>query len=216
MGSKAYWVLLTLGALWARAEIIDRVAVTVDRIVITDSDIVNQVRISAFLNSEPSDLGPVTRKQAAERLVEQVLIRREMEISRYPAPSLSQADQILEQLKKQRFPDAETYLRALEDYGVREEDLRENLLLQMTTLRFIEFRFRPAAAVTDEEISEYYRERLLPEWEQGGSGAAPALDDTREDIQEILIAERVNQYLDQWLEQAKQQSRIEFREVGFR
>lgn len=198
-----------------RAEIIDRIAVTVDRIVITESDIVGQLRVAAFLNDEPLDLSAAARRQAARRLVEQALIQREMEITRYPAPSVAEADLVLEQIRK-RFGSTDGYQARLSEYGLGEELLRRNLLQQITTLRFIDFRFRPGIAVSDQEIEQYYRERLLPEHSKDGSNATPSLDDRRDEIEEILINQRVDEALDRWLAAAAGQTRIEYREEAFR
>ena len=215
MRRQPYWILLFIGALWARGEIVDRVAVTVDKMVITESEIVNQMRIAAFLNAETFDPSPAAKREAATRLVEQVLIRREMEISRYATPKLSETEPIVDRIRQDRFPGGDGYSQALGQYGIREQELRENLLQQLTILRFVEYRFRPGIAVTDEEVSDYYERRLLPDWRRRSSEAPPDLEDAREQIEEILIGERVNQALDQWLRQAAQQARIQYREVVF-
>lgn len=207
-------ICLLGGALWGRGEIIDRVAVTVDKIVITESDVVNQMRIAAFLNSAPLRLTPETKRGAATRLVEQVLIRREMEISRYPAPALAETSGLLEELKAERFPNDDGYQRSLADYGITEQELRENLLLQLTVLRFIEFRFRPGITVTEEEVGQYYREQLLARWGPQ-NGNPPTLDDSRDQIEDILIEARVSEALDRWLVQAAGQARILYREEAF-
>lgn len=206
---------MLIGALGASGEIIDRVAVTVDRMVITESDIVNQMRITAFLNAEAFDPTPAAKREAATRVVEQVLIRREMEISRYAAPELSDTEPLLDRIRQDRFPGGDGYSQALGQYGIREQELRENLLLQLTMLRFVEYRFRPGIAVPDEEVSDYYEQKLLPDWRGRSSEAPPDLEDAREQIEEILIGERVNRALDQWLRQAAQQARIQYREVVF-
>ena len=79
--------LTLLLACIAGAEIIDRVAVTVDKRVITESEIVRQIRITAFLNNEQPDFSASSKRVTADRLVEQVLIRRELESTRYSAPA---------------------------------------------------------------------------------------------------------------------------------
>jgi hypothetical protein len=63
------------------AEIIDRIAVTVEKQVITESEIWRQIRITAFLNGEEPDFSSAAKRTMADRLVEQVLIRRELETS---------------------------------------------------------------------------------------------------------------------------------------
>ena len=137
------WLAMLAAAVGVRGEVIDRVAVTVDKIVITESDILHQMRVAAFLDAEPLEVTPESKRAAAQQLVEQVLVRREMEISRYPAPELAETDGMLARIKAERFPNEDGYGRALADYGFDETGLRESLLLQLTVLRFIEFRFRP-------------------------------------------------------------------------
>jgi len=206
-------LLLATGAA-SRAEIIDRIAVTVDRMVITERHVSNHLQIAAFLNDEPQRLTATARQEAARRLVDQTLVRREMEISRYPVPAISDADRLLEEIKSERFPSEESFREALSEYGLDQEELREGLRLQLTILRFIEYRFRPGITVTDEDVERYYNSSLVPESRR--LGAEPgALDEVRDTIEEVLIGERVNQALDRWLEQATAAARVVYREEAF-
>src|SRR5260370_21045608 len=66
------------------ADIIDRIAVSVGNRVITISDIDRETRVTAFINGVKADLTPAGKRATAERLVEQKLIQRELETSRYP------------------------------------------------------------------------------------------------------------------------------------
>ena len=71
----------------AQTGVIDRVAVVVGNQVITASEVELEVRLTEFLNGAPLDLGPAARKAAAERLVDQQLIRNEMQAAGYAAPA---------------------------------------------------------------------------------------------------------------------------------
>ncbi len=215
MGKRYSWLCVLLCSVSLCAEIIDRVAVTVDKIVITESDILDQIRIAALLNGTPPDTSPTARKKAASRLVEQILIRREMEITRYPAPAASEVKPVLEKLKKDHFNGEGSYRKALERYGVSESDLRENLLLQLTVLRFIQYRFRPGIAIDDKAIRSYYEQEFLPAWKRRSSEAPPSLEDSRDKIEEILIARRVDKALDRWLKQAATRARIQYHKEAF-
>jgi hypothetical protein len=206
---------LLLAATGARAEIIDRLAVTVDRIVITESDILSHLRIAAFLNQTTLETGADARRAAAERMVEQVLVRRDMEISRYPAPSLEEVAPVLQDVLRERSMDDAGYRAALEQFGVTDEELRESLLLQLTVLRFIEYRFRPSVALDDEEVEAYYRDQFEPAWKQRNTSPVPALDDVRTNIEDILIQEHVDVALDEWLKQAATQARIRYLQEAF-
>jgi len=207
---------LLLAATAARTEIIDRVAVTVDRMVITESDILSHLRIAAFLNQTAVETGPEARRAAAERMVEQVLVRRDMEISRYPAPRPVEVEPVLEDWLKEHLMGDAGYRAALEQFGITDEELRENMLLQLTVLRFIEYRFRPSVALNDEEVEAYYRERFGPAWTEQNNSPVPELDDVRGDIEDILIQEHVDAALDEWLKQAATQARIRYRQEAFK
>lgn len=209
--------ILALAALPAGSEIIDRVVATVGDAVITQSELLLQMRVAAFLNGDEVDSGPAARRRAAERLIEQALIRREMELSRYPAPDLTEADAALQSLRKEeRLATDEQYAAALARYRVTEEDLRQQLLWQLTVLRFIEYRFRPALAISEEDLNEYYQKQFLPRWKKFTSGEPPSLADSRAEIEKAVADRALDAALDRWLKQARAQTPIRFREEAFR
>ncbi len=199
----------------SRAEIIDRIAVTVDNRVITASQIILAIRLTAFLNGNKLDFSLAARRNAANRLIEQMLIRREMEVGRYSAPSPSDVEPMLKAVQEQRFPHAGEYLQAFTQYGITEEELKAYLLWQLTLLRFLDIRFRPGVEVTDAQIQSYYdKNRANLEARAGGSGN-PTLDDLRDRIRRILTEEGVDRQMDAWLAEARKRSRIEFHEEAF-
>ena len=55
------YLFLTLGV--CRAEIIDRVAVVVGKRVITESEIVREIRLTAFLNGAPLDFSAASKRR---------------------------------------------------------------------------------------------------------------------------------------------------------
>jgi hypothetical protein len=200
----------------ARSEVIDRVAVAFDRKVITDSAIREQIRITAFLNEEPVSFAPAVRRRAADQLLEQALIRREMEISRYPVPDETEMPSILAQFRKEHYPAASLFEKKLAEYGITEKQLARALLDQAAILRFIELRFRPGIAVGDGEIEIHYREQFVPQWEKQNPGKpVPDLEDARDRIEQVLAAQRVDQALDQWLRETRNQARVRFFEEAF-
>jgi hypothetical protein len=207
--------LLSLAIAAAHAEIVDRVAVTVANSVITLSEVELQAKVTALIEGVPPKLDPSALRQAADRRVEQVLLRREMVIGGYDPAGPDAAQAVLDSLKRERFRgDAAAYREALRDYGVSEEDLLDQLQWQVTLLRFIEARFRPGVQIPSEDVAAYYRETFLPQWK--GPGEPPALDDMSERIELLLASERVNQLVDRWLNSTRAQLDIAYREEAFR
>ena len=200
---------LLLSAFWILpAEIIDRIAISVGNQIITESQIDEEIRLTAFLNQEKLDLDNAERKKAAARLIEQTLVRREMEFSHYPLPPLSDAARSLETLKTRDKTEAE-YQQELDAYGITEEGLKRRLWWQATFLRFIDYRFRPGIQIPDADVQASYQQQL-DKWKQDGIQPLPSLEDVRASIEQNLTEQRIDQELDRWLADTRTQVAIRF------
>src|SRR5690242_5426942 len=67
--------------------IIDRIAVVVNNQIVKDSDIDRDIRLVSFMNGQKIVTDAATRKEAANRLIDQQFIRREITTGEYPRPS---------------------------------------------------------------------------------------------------------------------------------
>lgn len=205
---RARLILFVILCAAGSAEVLDRVAVTVGARVIAESDILKEIRLSAFHDGSPPDLSAASRRRTAERLVERTLAEAEMEIGKYPAPNPAEAAAQLNELRRERFPRADDLARALSAAGIREEELRGYILEQLALLRFIDARFGPGVLIQEEELQAYYSGRFTKEWEAAGRKPLPVFEEARAQIEEVLRAERVDGLLDQWLREAKGRTRI--------
>src|SRR5690349_4474805 len=152
-------IVLAFATILSGAVVLDRVAVVVGNRAVKTSDIERDLRASELLNSQPLDVSAEARKKAAQRLVEQELIRQEIANGGYAQPSPQDVAAFVQQLKRDRFHGSDAQLKAaLSRYGLSEEQLKQYLQWQLTVLRFIDQRFRPGVLVTDEEVREYYDE----------------------------------------------------------
>ena len=204
--------LIALAALAVQAEIIDRVAVSVGNNAIAASDLEREIRITSFLNGVAPDFSAKNRRATADRMVEQKLIRRELELSRYPAPEPSSVESELEDFRKMHFQSDAQYQQALRESGLTEKEVRDELLWQLMLLRFIEVRFRPGVQVSEKEIQEYFEKTVKP---AAQSGQSVTLDDYRDDIEETLAGERADKELDKWLKEARTRTEIVYHEEAF-
>jgi len=213
------WVRILLSVIFllvaAQAEVIDRVAVTLDNQAITQSEILLEIRLTAFLNGNSLDFSSESRKKAAERLIEQKLVRKEMQPAQYLEAGPAELESMLKEARSQRFHDAEEYRTALENYGITEEDLKAHLLLQVTFLHFIDLRFRPGIHVTDDEIRKYFNQELPELQKKAGKDTTITLNDLRDKLEENLTGQHIDKQVDEWLAQARKRTRIEFHPEAF-
>jgi len=204
---KAALLLSTMCCLLP-GEIIDRIAISAGNQVITEGQVEEEIRLTAFLNHEKPDFGVAERKKAAGRLIEQALIKRDMDLSRYPLPAPSEAEASLRDIQATYAPDL-LYRQKLQEYGITEEALERRLLWQLTLLRFIDYRFRPAIQIPDADVKTYYDQQLA-EWKQQGIQSIPTLEDSRTKIEEILTQQRIDQALDTWIAETRRQVAINY------
>lgn len=190
-----------------RAGIIDRIAITVGQQVITQLQLDEEIRVTAFLNHQPVVRSLENRRAAADRLVEQLLVKREMELSHYPLPSAEDVDAYVDHVRADFGSDTQ-FGDALAACSLSEETLKEHLALQLTTLRFIEFRFRPDISVSESDIQNYYQNQIT-NWKANHPGAVPpSLAALSESIRKTLIAAHTDQVLNTWLEESRKQLNI--------
>jgi hypothetical protein len=190
--------------------VVDRVAIAVGRHVITESHLETEVRVTQFLSDRPKQPDPaVARKEAAARLIQQTLIRREIEITRFPVPKPEDAHPLLEQIRAfhgDRFADD------LKAAGLELQDLSDHLLWQLTLMRFVLYRFQPGISIGDDEIKNYYDEQV-PKWKAEGR-SPPELEKIAKEIENLLTQQRVDAALDKWLAEQRDQTHIVYRLKG--
>jgi hypothetical protein len=187
---------------------IDRIAVVVGDRVIKDSDIAREMRLTDFLNGDPLNVSPEARKKASDRLIDQALIRREIEVGAYQVASPEEVDAALKDTLQPRFKTQADLESGLKRYGVTEAQVRKHLQWQLTVLRFIEQRFRPGVLVSDEELKRYY--------DQHRSKFGKTFEEARHSVEEELIGEKINQQFYTWLEEGRRQANIQYRELELR
>lgn len=204
--------LVAAGLVWAlaggiSAETLDRIAVTVGQDVITESQVILDLRVAAFLDRKPVDLSTAAKRQAAARLVDQLLILREAMDSHVTLPSTEAAAGLVGPYAAES-----GYQADLKRYGISERDLAEHLLAGLRTLTFTDLRFRPEIQVSPEDVRSYYDQLA-----RKPASAAPlgSFEATRDQIEKLLLEQRVLEALDNWLVTARSAANIRYREKAF-
>jgi len=195
------------------ADVLDRIAVTVDKQVIAESDVIHYLRVAAFLDRKPVDLSAAAKRAAAASLVDRYLILQESEDSHFTLPSVDEATTLLQQVKGQ-YPSEAAYQAALREYRISEEDLTKHLLAGSRALQFTDLRFRPEIQISDQELIAAY-DKFGADWRASHTGNPPSFDDSRADIEKLLTDQRAATALDEWLETAREKRHVEYREAAF-
>ena len=150
--SLAFWFTL---ALLARAETLDRIAVTVGRHVISERDIIEDLRLSAFLDGKAPDLSGEQKRKAADRLIDQYLVLEDAAMTHAVLPAPDDAARLLAPIKARYATDAE-YRAALAQAQITDAGLNAHLLAGLRMLRYTDVRFRPEVQLTEESLRAYY------------------------------------------------------------
>jgi hypothetical protein len=202
---------VTLICVVASAAVVDRIAVTVGNQVITETEILREIALTAFMNGEQPAFTVANKRKAADQLVEQKLVHKEMELGRYPEATPEHAKDLLAATAKNLGGESQMR-RQLAIAGLTEDDIEQHLLWQLTLVRFIDLRFRPAIQVTGQDVQDYFRREVLP---KQSPGQTIRLSEVRDKIQETLYAQRADQQLDEWLKHAKNTTRIDYKKEAF-
>jgi hypothetical protein len=209
-------VILILGLAFQlqAAVVIDRIAVVVGKHVIKASDVDRDLRVTEFQNRTPLDLSAAAKRKSAERLIDQSVIRDEIATGGYDRAGDAEAEAMLGQIRRERYAGSPVRMRQeLGRYGLSEQDLREELLWQLTVLRFIDERFSPAVLVADQDVRDYYNQHLTQlKREYPRDYSFTALESK---IRGVLQGQEVNKQFEAWLDEARKNQRIEYKQEAF-
>ncbi len=191
-------------------QLLDRIAVTVGKTVITEGEVLTNLRVAAFLDQKEPDLSGPSKKAAAGRLVDQVLLRREVPLS----GTIGDVSVVIADLKKRYGSDAE-YHKALDHYGITEQDVTDQLQNGLESVESSNRRFRAEVQVSDDQIHERYQ-TFAKQVRDKGAPAAPTEQASHDQIQQLLIDQGVSEALEKWLQIVRAQSSIVYREAVFK
>jgi len=198
--------LIVFCAVLDQAEIIDRLAVAVGNRIITELQIDEELRVTAMLNHKPVVRSLEERRDAADRLVEQLLIKQEMDLSRYPLPGPADVGKYLKQIVDSNGGTAD-FDKMLASYNLTVETMRRHLELQLMELRFIDFRFRPDTVVSDSDVEAAYQ-RQVAAWKQSHSEEPPTFEASRETLRAMLLEEHTDAAMNTWLGESRKRVNI--------
>lgn len=195
-----------------RAETLDRIAVTIGHYVITESDILLDLRVTAFLDGKPPDFSAARKRQTAGRLVDQYLILQDAAVTRAPLPYDAEVEALMKPIRG-RYSSESEYQEALARAGITEQELKAHLLAGLRMLRYADLRFRPEVQITDADLREAFAALAA----KAPAGSAPLnFEASRAQLEELLTDRRVGEAMDRWLAMTRKETQISYKDAAFR
>jgi hypothetical protein len=140
-------------------------------------------------------------------LSDQWLIRTEATATKYPQVPAADVDRAYAEFEKQ-FPSPEEFQKRRAAAGLTEAAVRRMVAQQLYLARFIDYRFRPEAQVSDEQVEAYYRDEFSPQI-KARNETVPPLDDVDDTIREVLIQRAISDRAAKWLSESRDRLKID-------
>jgi len=198
------------GSVPAPAREIDRLLAAVNGRVITEGDLNLARDLNALILLGRSD-PPAGPEEALSRRIDLELMQQEMESflgQAGPEKIEAEAQARMAGLRS-AYAEIGGLPALLRRLGLQEQELASYVRLILLTDRFSNLRFGPFVTVSEEEVQAYYRESLVPALAKSRS-AVPPLSEVSARIEETLRQEKITAALDQWLQNIRNHSRIEY------
>ena len=206
----AVLLLTAVAAPCFAGEVIDGVVVTVNHKPIFRSDWDEGVCYELFMQHKPlAQMSDADRIITLQRLIDRQLLLAQMADTGYLQPSEEELQNDVVKLRSQ-VPEGqnnENWEKLLAGYDLSDQLLRKHLRAEFQVMNFVEVRLRPNIHVPPDEVEAYYRNQLLPDLEKAG-GKIIAFADVEPRIRELLTQEHMNELLDAWLHNLRQQAEI--------
>ena len=203
-------LLLTIPR-FAAAEVVDRVVAVVNAHAILLSELDTAARLVALLNRQPLDaLNNASRQATFQRMIDQELLRGEMENSSVTRSTSQEVEAKLHELRQQysgASADVE-WMAVLSRYGVTQQEAEAAIAEELDGLRLVDFRLRSSASPDAAQIDRYYR--TVYETDMLARRAKPApLAEVTPQIREILVQQKMADLTATWLQTLRAQANIQ-------
>jgi hypothetical protein len=192
-------------------EILDGVVASVNHHPILLSEWDEAVHFEAFMRQRPiSRITKADRTLALQHLIDRQLLMPQMTYDSYMQPTEEELQQDIAKLRAQ-VPNGHNdaaWQKLLAGYGLTEDILKQHLRTEVQVMNFVEVRLRPDVHINEDEVDGYYKNQLIPDLQKNGGKVIP-LDEVKSRIHELLTEQRIDELLDAWLHNLRQQAEIQ-------
>jgi len=187
------------------AALVDRILAVVDEDPILDSDLDQAIGIG-LMAPEEGESEIDYRRRVLDVLIDQKLRFHEIDLFGFSEIPVAEVDRQFDEIREQ-FDSDEAFAARLDEVGLDEQGMRQILARQLMVLIYVEERLGARVFVGLEEIQQYYNEVLVPELEESGQPVPPQ-QKVREEIRAVLREIRLNEEIDRWTEDLRQEADV--------
>lgn len=201
--------------------VLDRVVAIINGDVLLESDVQEEEH---FAKLEPVGVPPGSDslQRAARRLIRRTLILQQMKeqqtgVSVSDAEVQKQLVAMRKNLPACRQFDCNTdagWTAFLVANDLSQQDVIEHWQQRMEILRFIDIRFRTGIRISKQEVADYFQKSIVPGYEKEKQ-KAPPIETLTPRIQEVLLQQRVNGQLRDWLNSLRQEGSVQILDPAY-
>jgi hypothetical protein len=181
--------------------VVDRIVARIEDDIITLSEVRELGRYQQLVEGRAG-----SDDRLLAELIDQWIVNSEATAARFPRPIEAEVNRELDGLEKQ-FASPEAYRARLRELGLSAA-VRRIVERQLYLVRYLDYKFRPAAQVDAEAIEKYYREQLTPQLTAAGQ-TVPPLDSVEDEIRELLTERQIGERTSRWLDETRSRLKIE-------
>jgi parvulin-like peptidyl-prolyl isomerase len=205
----AFSALLLLVSAYSTAQdaaLLDRIVAVVDDDPILESDLDRVIGLG-LVERQDDESDRAFRRRALDRLIEESLRFHEIDRFGFSEILLEDVELAYGEIES-RYDSEEEFLGALEKLSITPEELRQLVARQLMVLTYVDERLGPRVFVSRDDIEAYYFGSLVPELESR-QAAVPDLEEVREQIREVVKQQRLDEELERWTDELRQEADIE-------
>jgi len=187
-------------------ETIDGIAATVDRTVITLSDL-DRLIVLDLLPRRADESVDQHRSRVLQHLIERILQRRDIRRFSDVGVDRQLVDRMMDEVITGH-GSKDVFERAIAELGMTETDVREVISAEIEVRTYIDERFAPHLFVPQEDIERYYDGPWSQQRRERGL-AIPPISEVREQLRDVLRAEQLSAEVDLWTRQLRSRANVD-------
>jgi len=204
---KRFLAAAALAAAFAlTADVVDRIAATVNDVAIPESDVRKAMIVSA-LQPEAGEVPGSFRSRILDALIDQHLQYEDARRFGSAAPDAAEIGAAMSRLDNRLRAEGKDPASEFTVAGLTREEVRASLERQLLIQRYLKERFNPVALADEERAREEYEKFYVPERRAAGLAVAPfesVLEEVRKRAQERSFTDET----EKWRRDLRQKARV--------